>query len=247
MAGLVNVEGDPGTWRTARELGKELSFPVGPYEARVPTAEEMNVVLPYIMDRMARFARDKYFCENAEITFAHILGINVPRFGFPDSSGFNPKTGRDWEGRDRDGLDTNGLNREGFNRYGYDRDGFNKDGYNQDGFDKEGFNKEGLDWYGNSREQKIINQVTGWSDDFAAVIAAHVLQLKAAEPVVEPVVTETPKKAAARKTAATAKKGVPTKKAAPKVTVAKKAAAAAAAPKNPFAEVAPRRRTHAAA
>jgi hypothetical protein len=223
MAGLADVtNGDPRSWEKARELGKQLALPTGPYEARVPTADEMNAVLPYIMDRMARFAREKYFCENAEITFAHILGINAPRYGFPDSSGYNAKSGRNIEGFNRDGYDPNGFNKDGLDRYGFNRDGYDKNGYNRDGFDKYGFNAAGRDYYGNTREQLVTKEVTGWSDEFAAAIAAHLAQLEAAkEPPAEVMeaVAEAPTKKTARqtppkKTAAGAKKGT-VKKAVP--------------------------------
>lgn len=165
MAGLADVQGDRNTWETARELGKQLKFPVGPYEARVPTADEMNAVLPYLMDRMARFAADKYFCENAEITFAHVLGINVPRQGFPDSSGFNYKSGLDWEGYNRDGFDRNGYNREGFDYRGFNKEGYNKDGFDVRGFDRDGFNKDGRDRNGLTREEGAQKLVEDWSKE----------------------------------------------------------------------------------
>lgn len=240
MAGLADVKGgNPGTWEAARELGKQLTFPVGPYEARVPTADEMNAVLPYIMDRMSRFVTDKYYCENAEVTLAHILGINVPRFGFPDSSGYNNNArnhngyGRDWEGFDRNGLDVNGRNREGRDRNGYDKDGLDKDGYNYYGRDKEGFDRKGRNQAGHTRDEAIQALVIGWSDDFAVAIAIAVAQLKAADEtvtVVEAVVTpakKAAKAAPAKKTATTAKKGVPTKKAPPRKVAPKKLVTAA--------------------
>lgn len=221
MAGLADVKGDPGTWEIARALGRELDFPVGPYEARVPTANEMNAVLPYIVDRFARFAAGKYFCENAEITLAHVLGITVPRQGFPDSSGYNPKTGLDWLGFNKDGFDQNGCDRTGFNRYGRDKDGFDREGYNQDGFDREGYNRKGTDWYGTSREAKVTAEVAGWTDMYAAAIAAHIATLNVEAP---PPAKAPTKKAATKKTAtpkkAVLKKAVPVvKKPAPKKLV----------------------------
>lgn len=206
MARDAEVAGNPGTWETARELGKQLKFPVGPYEARVPTADEMNAVLPYFMDRMSRFVTDKYFCENAELTFAHILGINVPAFGFPDSSGYNHNTrhtrgyGRDWEGYDQHGYDQQGYNREGFDRNGCDKSGYNKDGYDRTGYDRDGFDKLGRDYNGRTREEHIQAIVNDWSDEFAAAIQAEVAKLL---PPVEPEPVKPVKKAA--------------KKAAPKV------------------------------
>lgn len=183
MARMADVEGNPGTWEVARELGKQLNIPVGPYEARVPTAAEMNAVLPYIMDRVARFAADKYFCENAEITLAHVLGINTPREGFPDSTGFCYRTGRDYEGYDRNGRDRNGYDRDGYDGNGRDREGYNRDGYDREGYDREGYDQRGRDYDGRTREEAVAALVGGWSDDFAAVIAAHVAKLQ--QPVAE--------------------------------------------------------------
>jgi hypothetical protein len=221
---MTNVTGDPGTWETARELGKQLTFPVGPYEARVPTADEMNAVLPYFMDRMSRFVTDKYFCDNAELTFAHILGINVPRFGFPDSSGFNNNGrhsngyGRDWEGFDKNGLDHLGYNKEGRDQRGYDKEGFGEDGYNLYGRDREGFDKKGRDPDGRTRAEQVDTLIGTWSDDFAAAIAAHVAERLTTEPP-----APTPAEKATKK-AATAKKATPKKVAARKAVPAKRAA-----------------------
>lgn len=177
MAGLADVQGDRNTWDTARELGKKLNFPVGPYEARVPTADEMNAVLPYIMDRMARFAADKYFCENAEITFAHVLGINVPRQGFPDSSGYNYKSGLDWEGYTKDGYNREGYNREGYDYNGFDKAGYNKDGFDRRGFDREGYNSEGRDRNGRTREEGALDLINGWSKEHLAAIKAQLTEM----------------------------------------------------------------------
>lgn len=203
-----NVVGDPGTWEAARELGKQLNFPVGPYEPRVPTAEEMNAVLPYLLNRATRHYEDKYYCVNAEVALADLLGVNVPRQGFPRSDGYS-RHGLDWNGFTKDGRDLDGYDREGYNRNGYDRRGYNRDGYNNYGYDHEGFNARGIDLNGSTREQVAAALVAGWSDDFAAAIAAHVAQLKAKEPVVVEEVA--PKKAAKRAPA----KAAPKKKAAP--------------------------------
>jgi hypothetical protein len=198
----------------------------------------MNAVLPYLMDRMSRFIVDKYYCENAEIAFSHVLGINVPRFGFPDSSGYNNNArnptgyGRDWEGYDRRGYDINGFKRDGFNDRGFNKDGFNKDGYDRFGHDKDGFNKDGRDVNGHTREEHVATLVTGWSLEFAAAIAVHVAQRAAAEPAVEPVAAKPVKKAAAKKAAPVKK--APAKKVAP--------AAMVAGEFNPFVDVVPRRR-----
>lgn len=210
MAGLADVQGDRNTWDTARELGKQLKFPVGPYEARVPTADEMNAVLPYLMDRMARFAADKYFCENAEITFSHVLGINVPRQGFPDSSGYNYKSGLDWEGYNRDGYD-----REGYDRKGFDRRGFGKDGYNAEGRDRNG----------HTREEAALALINGWSKQQLAAMKSQLTEMglllqsvsdaaKDADASVEATVTAVKKAARATRV-----------KAAPKTAAPKKAAA----------------------
>jgi hypothetical protein len=188
---MTRNDGDPGTWEAARELGKQLNFPVGPYEARVPTADEMNAVLPYLMDRAARHYEDKYYCENAEIALAHLLGINVPRQGFPRSDGFS-RHNVDWAGFSREGYDRDGYDREGYDRYGFDRERYNKEGYNRDGFDRDGFNKKGRDWYGNTREEKVAAEVGGWSDEFAAAIVAHLAQagVELMPPPVIPVVAK---------------------------------------------------------
>lgn len=201
-----DVVGDPGTWETARALGKQLNFPVGPYEARVPTAEEMNAVLPYILDRATRHYEREYYCENAEVALAHLLGVNVPRQGFPRSDGFS-RHNLDWNGFSRDGFDREGFNREGFNRNGYDRSGFDKDGYNRDGYDRDGFNRKGVDWYGKTREKLVAELVEGWSDEMAAAVAAHMIQQG-----VELVAPEPPKKAVKK----AAKKAVAPKKAPPR-------------------------------
>lgn len=199
-----NDAGDPGTWETARELGKQLAFPVGPYKPRVPTADEMNAVLPYLMDRATRHYESAYYCTNAEVAFAHLLGVNVPRQGFPRSDGYS-RHNLDWEGYDKNGYDADGRNREGYNRYGFNREGYNKEGYDQYGFDREGFNKKGLDQNGLTRDEGVAKQVAGWSEEYAAAIAAYVAQLQAQQPPAEAVVEE-PKKAPAKKV--TAKKVV---------------------------------------
>jgi hypothetical protein len=183
------VVGDPGTWEAARELGKQLTIPVGPYEPRIPTADEMNAVFLYLLDRATRHYEKQYYCDNAEVAFAHLFGMNVPRQGFPRSDGFS-RHGFDWNGYNVAGFDANGYNREGFNKYGLDKEGYNKDGYNDYGYDREGFNIRGTDQNGRTREEYITDLVTGWSDDFAAAIAAHVAQLKANEPVVKPTVAK---------------------------------------------------------
>lgn len=200
----AETAGGPGTWETARELGKQLKFPVGPYEPRVPTADEMNAILPYLMDRISRFITDKYFCENAELTFAHALGINVPAYGFPDSSGYNHNSrhtrgyGRDWEGYDEAGYNQQGFNREGLDRYGCDKEGYDKDGYDRSGYDRLGFNRDGRDYNGRTREEGIKQLVDGWSDEFAEAVFAEVAKLNLPEPEPPKPAKKAAKKAAAR-------------------------------------------------
>lgn len=174
---MADVTGDRNTWDAARELGKQLKIPVGPYEPRVPTADEMNAVLPYILDRMAKFAADKYYCENAELTMAHVLGINTPRQGFPTADGFNPRTGLDWEGYNRDGFDAGGFNRQGFNRRGFNREGRDAEGYNLYGYDQHGFDRNGRDDRGRTREEVAVEQVTQWSPQHLAAIRAKLIEL----------------------------------------------------------------------
>lgn len=230
MAGLADVQGDRNTWEAARELGKQLKFPVGPYEARVPTADEMNAVLPYLMDRMARFAADKYFCENAEITFSHVLGINVPRQGFPDSSGYNYKSGLDWEGYNRDGYDREGYNREGLDYRGFDRNGYNKDGFDRRGYDKDGYNVEGRDHNGHTREEAAVALVNGWSKQHLAAMKSQLTEMgllfESVSDAAKDVAASTEAATAAVKKATRATKA----KAAPKTAAPKKVAARRRAP-----------------
>lgn len=205
MARDAETMGDPSTWDVARELGKQLIIPVGPYEPRVPTADEMNAVLPYLLDRATTFYEPRYFCENAELALANLLGMNVPRQGFPKKDGFS-RHGYDWEGFNRDGLDLDGYNRQGLDRRGFNKDGFDKDGYNYYGYDKDGFNKKGRDQDGHTREERIAAQVNGWSDEFAAAIAAQVAQLQAETPTGSAPVKKATKRAPAAKKAAPRKK-----------------------------------------
>jgi hypothetical protein len=187
----------------------------------------MNAVLPYILDRATRHYEREYYCQNAEVALAHLLGVNVPRQGFPRSDGFS-RHNLDWDGYGKDGLDARGFNREGFNRDGLNKDGYNKDGFDRHGYNKDGFDKNGRDHQGHTAEEKVAALVSDWSDDFAAAIAEHVAKLTQVEEA-------KPAKKAPAKKAATAKKGVPTKKApAKKVAAAKKAAPRKV---NPFADV----------
>lgn len=218
------------TWDAARELGKSLQFPVGPYEARVPTPAEMNAVLPYIVDRAARFFADKYYCENAEVTLSHVLGINVPRQGFPTSDGYS-RHGLDWGGYSKDGYDRDGYDRNGFSRYNLDREGYDRNGYDRNGYDRAGFNARGRDYNNRTREEGVKLLVEGWSDNFAAVMAAHLAALNA--PVEEAAAPAKATKRAVKKAAAPAKKAATPKKAAAKKVPPKKVPAPAvkAAPK----------------
>lgn len=202
------VVGDPGTWEVARELGKQLNIPVGPYEARVPTPEELNAVFLYILNRSMRFCASRGNCGEAELNFAHVFGINVPRQGFPTSEGWS-RSGYDWTGYDRNGWHFEGYDREGYNRDGYDRTGFNKAGRN---------------FYGQTREQQVTADVAKWSDAYAALVAAHVARVYTPEPAVE-TPKKTAKKAAAKKDAAKTPK-----KAAARKAVPRKVVSAAAAP-----------------
>jgi hypothetical protein len=203
------VVGDPGTWEAARELGKQLIIPVGPYEARVPTPEEFNAVVPYIINRSMRFCALRGNCGEAELNLAHVLGINVPRQGFPLSDGYS-RGGYDWEG---------------FNRDGQGMDGFNRDGYNYNGYDRNGFNKAGRDAYGQTREQKVAADVAKWSDAYASLVAVHVAQLYIPEPAVEAPKKVTKKAATKKDTAKTPKKAA-ARKAVPRKVVVRAAAPA---------------------
>ena len=194
-----------GTWDAARELGKQLNFPVGPYDPRVPTADEMNAVLPYIINRMAQFAADKYFCENAELTMAHVLGINTPRNGFPTADGYNPRTGRDWEGYNREGWDENGYNREGYDHRGLDRHGFNKEGRNRNG---------------KTREEMAKQEIAGWSDEHIAAVRAQLIQMKLIDPSLDAATNDTMTVVAAEETTAEAPKKAPVKRAPRKIVKA---------------------------
>jgi hypothetical protein len=245
--------GDPRTWETARALGKQLNFPVGPYDPRVPTPDEMNAVLPYLLNRATTFYEPKYFCANAELALANLLGVTVPRQGFPKQDGFS-RHGYDWEGFNRRGLDMNGYNREGYDSNGFNKEGYNKAGLDYYGFDKEGYNAKGVDRSGHTREEAVQVLVGKWSPEFAAAIAAHVAELQVQQPAGDDVI-DTPevpkkvaKKAAVKKAApakAAVKKAAPAKAPGPKkVTVRAAKKAAPAAPRNPLTEVAPRRRDH---
>jgi hypothetical protein len=204
------VVGDPGTWEAARELGKQLIIPVGPYEARVPTPEELNTVFLYLMNRSMRFCAVRGNCGEAELNFAHVFGINVPRQGFPTSEGWS-RSGHDWNG---------------FDRNGWHYDGFNREGYSRDGYDRTGFNKAGRDYCGQTREQKVAAEIAKWSDAYAALVAAHVAQLYTPEPAVEAPKKAT-KKAATKKDAAKTPKKAAARKAVPRKVAAKAVAPAA--------------------
>jgi hypothetical protein len=199
-----DVVGDPGTWEVARALGKQLIIPVGPYEPRVPTAEEMNAVLPYLINRATRHYEREYYCENAEVALAHLLGMNVPRQGFPRSDGYS-RHNLDWEGYDKDGLDSAGRDREGFNRYGFNREGYNREGYDQYGYDKDGYDKDGRDRDGQTRDEALATLVGTWSPEFAAIIAEQINARMPAEKKTP--AKRAPRKAAAKKAATAAVAG----------------------------------------
>lgn len=199
---------DPDTWRVARDLAKHLVIPVGPYDPRVPTPEEFNAVLPYLINRAAKFYRERYFCENAELTLAHLLGMNVPSQGFPEADGYSRK-GYDWAGYTRDGFDANGYNREGFDRKGFDKKGRNAEGFDRYGYDVDGFNKDGINMNGKTRKEHIELLVSKWSDEFSALVAAEAMKRfpdlaeAEAEPQPEPTKAKAqPRKATARPTRA---------------------------------------------
>lgn len=193
--------GDPGTWETARELAKHLVIPVGPYTPRVPTPEEFNAVLPYILNRATTFYEPQYFCERAELALAHLLGMNVPRQGFPKADGYS-RHGYDWEGYSRRGYDRDGYDREGYDADGYNRDGYNRENFDRYGFDRDGFNRTGCDRSGQTREAAIEELVRSWSDHYAAVIEAELLKrLPAPRNSPAPRAAARPRKVISRKTA----------------------------------------------
>lgn len=103
---------------------------------RRPENQDLEVVAPWIVDRLIRWGRTEKFCEDGghdlEEVFALIFGDHLagPKDRWYDS-----------DGRTIEGFDATGFNAEGRDEDGYDRDGRDEDGYDRNGYDKYGFSK----------------------------------------------------------------------------------------------------------
>ena len=158
--------------------------PDGKYEVTKPTTEQINAVLPWLVDAAVTTAKTSgycaYFNDAFPKVFSKLLDKNDPAFPrrFYNADGF------DCQGRDRDGFDKdgykNGYNRDGFDVTGFDQHGYNADGYNHRGYSREGFNRDGLDRYGRSREQVAADLVKGWSPEHVATVRAKLAARNAA-------------------------------------------------------------------
>lgn len=141
----------------------QVTLPTEAYTPLQPTAEQLQAVLPWVLDRTVRHGRDSRYCSAYETAFAEIFGITRPENGFLDSAGLN------CDGRDAQGFDAQGRDRRGYDRNGYDRDGY----------DCDGFNRRGKHIYGDDRTTVVKDAVSKMSPAHRAEYIAQLTALAA--------------------------------------------------------------------
>jgi hypothetical protein len=101
-----------------------------------PTAPEkpaqLDVVKPWIVDTVIRWARSKNKCTDVEDALEAVFG--------------ECDTG-DGRFRDTDGYTCDGFGLDGFNDAGFDDDGRDREGYDKRGLDRNGRDRDGFDYY----------------------------------------------------------------------------------------------------
>lgn len=139
-----------------------ITVPTGKYVVQNLGPAELQVGIPWLVDRWVRYNRDNArLGRDGDRYFAEFLGVQVPNGGFVDSDG------RNFEGTDVDGFD-----HEGFNRHGVDREGYNRQGY-----DANGFNRQGVNRRGQTREAVAAEEIGSWSAEKRAAVAAALAKL----------------------------------------------------------------------
>lgn len=142
--------------------GAVLVAPTGKYVVRDLTPAELELGIPWLVDRWVRYNRDTArLGRDGDRYFADFLGVQVPEGGFVDS-----------DGRNHQGVDVDGYDHEGFNRHGLDREGYNRNGY-----DDHGFNRQGLNRRGQTREAVAAEEIGSWSVAKRAAVAAALAKL----------------------------------------------------------------------
>jgi hypothetical protein len=158
-----------------------LEAPEGKYTAVKPTDEQLEAVLPFIIDKTVRWAQVNGHCS---VVSAGL--INLIEDGRWDGAvTLFSADGRDCYGYDRagfntEGYDANGRDKDGYNLYGRNRDGYDKAGYDRNGYDKAGFNADGANRHGKTREQVAAELVKGWTPEYLALVAAKLAERQAA-------------------------------------------------------------------
>lgn len=151
------------------------------YDAPRPTQEQLNAVLPWLVDKTITWAQKHRHCD----TVSHALGTIIDPDGQWDRNSFYSAAGYDCYGMDRqgfnaEGYDKNGRDKDGRDSEGYDRYGFNADGFDYRGRDKDGFNAQGFDRNGKTRADAIAELVGGWSPAHLQAMAAKLAERQAA-------------------------------------------------------------------
>lgn len=143
----------------------QVTLPTEAYTPEQPTAEQLQAVLPWLLDRAVRHGRGSRYCSAYEEAFAEVFAITRPDNGFLDSTGFS------CDGRDAQGFDPQGRDRNGRDRNGYDRDGY----------DADGFNSKGKHYYGDDRPTSVKNALAKMTPKHRAEYIVQLAALQAAE------------------------------------------------------------------
>jgi hypothetical protein len=141
----------------------QVTLPTEAYAPEPPTADQLQAILPWVLDRTVRHGRDSRYCAAYEVAFAEVFAITRPENGFIDS----------------DGLSCDGRDAQGFDAQGRDRNGRDRDGYDRDGYDADGFNRKGKHFYGHDRTTMVKNALSKMGPAQRAEYAAQLTALLA--------------------------------------------------------------------
>lgn len=143
----------------------QVTLPTEAYTPVQPTPEQLQAILPWVLDRTVRHGRDSRYCTAYEQAFAEVFAITRPDNGFLDSAGFS------CDGRDAQGFDPQGR----------DRNGRDRDGYDRDGYDADGFNRKGKHYYGDDRATVVKGAISKMSPAQRAEYVAQLAALAATD------------------------------------------------------------------